>query len=270
MLSIGEMAEMTGLSIKALRFYEKEGLLDPAYIDPFSRYRYYTPEQYHLCDIIKGARQIGFGIADIRKLLQERSTKTLSRFLEEGAGFLETRISELEARRESIQSLQTALAAAETAIRKSGVYFLDLPARKLMTAKLRETDSQEDLSFRYCQLLTRLENRGYANSFESGVILEPDDQGIVRPSWLYVAVLVPKGKSGKDLWTLPGGRFACTAVPINSPARQAAKINHWLKSKRIQPSFILQTELLTDPFLPVEYVEIQVPLEPVPIPGRDF
>lgn len=38
-MNIGEFAQLTGLSIKALRRYDEQGLLRPAVVDPWSRYR---------------------------------------------------------------------------------------------------------------------------------------------------------------------------------------------------------------------------------------
>ena len=41
MLKIGEFSKLSMLTIKALRFYEKEGLLIPARVDEHSGYRFY-------------------------------------------------------------------------------------------------------------------------------------------------------------------------------------------------------------------------------------
>lgn len=44
-MNIGEFAQLTGLSIKALRRYDEQGLLRPAVVDPWSRYRRYSAPQ---------------------------------------------------------------------------------------------------------------------------------------------------------------------------------------------------------------------------------
>lgn len=43
-LTISELAKTNSVSIKALRYYEKIGILKPAYINPHNGYRYYTPK----------------------------------------------------------------------------------------------------------------------------------------------------------------------------------------------------------------------------------
>ena len=41
--SIGEAAEILGISVQTLRYYDKIKLLEPAYINPNTGYRYYPP-----------------------------------------------------------------------------------------------------------------------------------------------------------------------------------------------------------------------------------
>lgn len=52
LLFIGELAKITGASVKSLRYYEQLGILLPAYIDPGTNYRYYAFNQIYLVDVI--------------------------------------------------------------------------------------------------------------------------------------------------------------------------------------------------------------------------
>lgn len=45
MLKIGEFSKLSHLTIKALRFYEKEGILVPASVDQWTGYRSYETSQ---------------------------------------------------------------------------------------------------------------------------------------------------------------------------------------------------------------------------------
>lgn len=69
MYKIGDFSKMSKTTIKTLRYYEKEGLLIPTFIDPNTSYRYYESSQ--LVDISKiiSLRQIGLSIKDIKKVL---------------------------------------------------------------------------------------------------------------------------------------------------------------------------------------------------------
>ena len=69
MYKIGDFSSMSKVTIKTLRYYEKEGLLKPAFIDQATGYRYYESSQ--LIDISKiiSLRQIGLSIKDIKNVL---------------------------------------------------------------------------------------------------------------------------------------------------------------------------------------------------------
>ncbi|WP_443771021.1 MerR family DNA-binding transcriptional regulator, partial [Anaerostipes sp.] len=48
LFQIGDVAKMFHISVGSLRHYEKEGLLQPEYIDPKSNYRYYSIRQFEV------------------------------------------------------------------------------------------------------------------------------------------------------------------------------------------------------------------------------
>ena len=81
MLKISEFSKLSHLTIKALRFYEKEGLLKPASVDEWSGYRYYETFQLGVAAKIKSYRQLDLSIdeikavfngADVKEILQEK------------------------------------------------------------------------------------------------------------------------------------------------------------------------------------------------------
>ncbi|MFC1706388.1 cytidylate kinase family protein [Planctomycetota bacterium] len=82
MLSIGDLAKATGLTIKTIRLYHEKGLLPPALIDPWTRYRYYDQQSIELARTIIQLRDLDFSLSDIREVLAHRETEVdLLRFL---------------------------------------------------------------------------------------------------------------------------------------------------------------------------------------------
>lgn len=68
MLKIGDFSKLSKATVKTLRYYEKEGLLAPAFVD-INGYRYYETAQ--LVDLAKivSLRQAGCSIAQIKQIL---------------------------------------------------------------------------------------------------------------------------------------------------------------------------------------------------------
>ena len=69
MLKIGEFSKLSMLTVKALRFYEKEGLLVPSRVDEWTGYRYYETNQLETAALIKALRQLDFSVAQIKAYL---------------------------------------------------------------------------------------------------------------------------------------------------------------------------------------------------------
>ena len=74
---IGLFAQMNHLTVKALRFYEEQGLLLPAHVDQDSGYRYYTMSQMAQVHQITALKQAGFSLENIRQLRAGADTKSL-------------------------------------------------------------------------------------------------------------------------------------------------------------------------------------------------
>jgi effector-binding domain-containing protein len=70
LIPIGRFAQITHLSVKALRIYAHEGLLQPMYVDPESGYRYYTLAQAALAARIRLLRLVDMPLEEIRAVLQ--------------------------------------------------------------------------------------------------------------------------------------------------------------------------------------------------------
>ncbi|GAA3201623.1 MerR family DNA-binding transcriptional regulator [Streptomyces virens] len=69
MRSIGETARDSGLSVSALRFYDRAGVLVPDRVDPVSGYRWYGPGQLDEARLLARLRRAGMPLADVRLVL---------------------------------------------------------------------------------------------------------------------------------------------------------------------------------------------------------
>ena len=93
MLRIGEFSKLSHLTIKALRFYEKEGILKPASVAIGSGYRFYETSQLEKAAKIRSYRDLGLSIDEIKTVLSGRDVKVL---LQEKKQELEYRLSIIE------------------------------------------------------------------------------------------------------------------------------------------------------------------------------
>lgn len=69
-VSIGTFARATRLTVKALRHYHDVGVLEPAWIDPTTRYRYYRWEQLADAICVSTLRDLGVPLERVRQHLR--------------------------------------------------------------------------------------------------------------------------------------------------------------------------------------------------------
>ncbi|GHJ06348.1 hypothetical protein TPA0907_07150 [Micromonospora humidisoli] len=72
LLSIGELARASGLTVSALRFYDRCGVLTPTLVDPVNGYRWYTAAQVKPARLVAGLRRVGMPLAGITAALRLR------------------------------------------------------------------------------------------------------------------------------------------------------------------------------------------------------
>ena len=69
LLSIGDFSRATHLSVKTLRYYHQEGVLEPTEIDEGSGYRRYSVEQIPTAQVIHRFRDLGMPVEDVRRVI---------------------------------------------------------------------------------------------------------------------------------------------------------------------------------------------------------
>jgi DNA-binding transcriptional MerR regulator len=116
-VQIGKLARDTGLSVDAIRFYEKEGLLRKP---PRSQggFRLYTARDVEHLHFIRCAQELGFSLAEVRELLliQDKNTHACTQVRD----FIRQKLSSVRQKRNDLKrlehSLKTALGECEKAL----------------------------------------------------------------------------------------------------------------------------------------------------------
>ena len=81
LFQIGDVAKMFHLSVGTLRHYEKQGLLQPEYIDPETGYRYYSTRQFESLNTIRYLRVLDTPLDQIAEFLKNRDINHIQELL---------------------------------------------------------------------------------------------------------------------------------------------------------------------------------------------
>ncbi|WP_155370726.1 MerR family transcriptional regulator [Catellatospora vulcania] len=122
-LTIGEFATLTHLSVRTLRRYHEAGLLEPARVDPFTGYRYYSADQIPPAQVIHRLRELDVPLAEVRSIL---ATDDPQRRADLITGHLRRLEAELDRTRAAVVSLRQLLRPDPAELR---VELRSVPAR---------------------------------------------------------------------------------------------------------------------------------------------
>lgn len=94
LLTITELAKLRRITSETLRYYDRIGLVKPDYVDPETRYRYYSIRQYERLGTIKELRQLDMSVEDITAYFANRSLSNSVELLTQRQEHLQQEIRE--------------------------------------------------------------------------------------------------------------------------------------------------------------------------------
>ena len=95
-LTIGQVSQIKNVGIKSLRYYEKIGVLIPAYINPETNYRYYSLDQLMVLDTILLCIELGIPLKNMNNYTNAAGEFQIKLLLEDGKAIASHKIKRLE------------------------------------------------------------------------------------------------------------------------------------------------------------------------------
>ncbi|WP_165793900.1 MerR family transcriptional regulator [Hyphococcus luteus] len=209
LIQIGDFARLGGVTVKALRFYDEQGLLRPAYVDPQTGYRYYSVNQAAQLARITNLRLVDFSIAEITQILAQEAPDDLACSLETKKQALHEAAAALERKTRLIDILMQAAQRAE-----------NTPAPSFKLAP-----TEDLLVYAYEKQVAHL-GAPVTEMFENAEIMVAPFRAPVSPLLIFrsaptqkrnlnVEVCIPvtdEARTLEGVKTLPGAALACSLV----------------------------------------------------------
>jgi DNA-binding transcriptional MerR regulator len=136
LVPIGDFSRMTHLSVKALRFYHDQGLLEPTRIDPATGYRFYDPRQVPVAQVIRRFRDLDMPLDQVKAVLKAPDLETRTKEIIAHLTAMEQKLAEMQM---SVASLRALLEGPPV---RPAVEFRSIPATPALA--VRGTVSAEE------------------------------------------------------------------------------------------------------------------------------
>jgi len=239
LLSIGEISRFTGASIKSLRYYEKIKILEPAFVDPCSSYRYYSFDQVYLIYVIMFCIEMDIPLKELTSYIDKNETIDYSALLTYGKTIAEKKLRTLKRGLRFIEDAGQAIALTEKYHNGQQIYTREIPEKLFCVMPYGQSFEEADL-YEVSKPFLELEYSGDDSYelLEYGYICEHSPQGIQR----YVFMELPGHKEQGTTMRIPAGTYFCRQSE-ESHIEQAPRIfNEHLNAA--DSFLVIETEIL--------------------------
>ena len=206
--TIGETAKIHHISKQTLIFYDKKGLLKPAYVDKNNGYRYYSLEEFAALDVILFLKFLGLPLEKIKKYLTDRNVEKSIAVLEKQKQAVEKNMAKLKAVQAKIDSSLSVYEDYKDWSDKRGPFIKKRKAQHALCLAIEPpyADEQVDLSLK--QLVLFVEQEDYLADYSMGSIIKQED--LLRGSYKYTSnfIIINKAVSNENYVKLPAGNYA--------------------------------------------------------------
>lgn len=214
--SIGEVAKVSNITIKALRHYDKIGLFKPAYVDPKTHYRYYRDSQLYRLDIIKSLISIGTSLSEIKEI-QETDNLDYVAFLKKQEELVSEKIVSLRETQHFIREIREELQRQENQNPFGEVIVSEREEQHIIQTRVKDIGPTNILNPSYSNLkkVTKedFRNNGYGSVIPFSEYEQVED---ISYSFLYTPVPLRKQIStlsdDAEQAIIPKGTYASIKV----------------------------------------------------------
>lgn len=172
LLSIGIFSKLTGVHIKSLRYYDEIGILAPAYVDPDTRYRYYSFSQIHVVDAIQLCIELDIPLKQFPEYIDpEQKQVHYARLLAKGTELAQEKIRSIQERLDFLQEIQAELLRNQALQRDSRRKTYRLPRKTCFTLPYTGAQNTVDYYKSISQLFHRIKHEGLKPKYDYGLLL---------------------------------------------------------------------------------------------------
>lgn len=212
--TIGEFAKLRSIDINSLRYYEKLGILIPVYIEPKTKYRYYSAEQLAELDVILLCINLGIPLKQLKNYIDESGTFHNRALVEEGKRLAEEKIRELQSGLRRIEHTLNCLEETEKYENRQGIYTRFFRKRIMIAAPLgcgHPSIKAVERTFADLHTYARLANLNPVMPI--GILLKYTENGVQKYAcW----ELAEKNATDEKIIVLPEANYHCIQIERKS------------------------------------------------------
>lgn len=211
--TISEFAKLRDININSLRYYEKIGVLKPAYTDSNTAYRYYTPDQLSVLDMILLCISLDIPLKQLSEYKDENSYLLNDKLYETGKEVAKNKIKQIQTELDKIEYTLRYLEVNKQYVNTHELYTRPIIERTFVTmdynGDLKDIRSIEQTS---AKLYSYAQKNNLSPVFPAGLII--NFQNGKLGSKVFFEIVRRDISSKENIIKLPAGDFLCKQISL--------------------------------------------------------
>ncbi|MDO4165948.1 MAG: MerR family transcriptional regulator [Eubacteriales bacterium] len=241
--TISEFAKLRDININSLRYYEKIGVLTPAYTDPQTGYRYYTPDQLPVLDVILLCISLDIPLKQLSEFQEENKYILNDKLYETGKEVAKNKIRKIQDELDKIEYTLRYLEVNKQYLNATGLYTRPIIDRTLTTmdytGDLMDIKRIEQTS---AKLYTYAQKNNLSPVFPAGLIISFRD-GKMENKVFFEIVRKDLTDAGNTV-KISAGNFLCKQINL-TPETDLVEVIHAAYKQESNMEIIVSNMLLS-------------------------
>lgn len=210
--TISEFGKLRNVNINSLRYYEKIGILKPDHVDAETGYRYYSPDQLPILDVILLWLDFGMPLKELKSYISDDNFINNSQLFEIGKQIAQERLRRAQMELNKIEYTQRFLQSNQRFSEAKGEYQREIPERTLVTMKYSGalTDIRK-IEMTSAGLYSYAQEKQLSPVFPAGLLIQKEHDKLQTRVFLEI---MDKNTEDPYAMTLPAGTFRCRKIEM--------------------------------------------------------
>lgn len=210
--TISEFAKLRNININSLRYYEKIGVLKPCYVDENNGYRYYSPDQVSILDVILLCINFGMPLKELANYINSDNIIDNKELFETAKKIAQERISDFQMELSKIEYTLQYISNNQQYSAEDGFYRRSIPKRTIITknysgslSDIRKIEIESGKLYNYAQ------SKKYFPIFPAGLFIKQNNEILHTKIFFEIA---KKDVEDKSAMIIPAGDFECCQIDL--------------------------------------------------------
>ncbi len=190
---------------------------------------------------------MGISPIEIKAVFRKKDTREAVKFLELQKEKAARKIDELRKAVGSMDGAQNIISSSLSSVSHKDVYRRQIMQRSIVTLAFNDITSSEEAVIEFSKFDGILEEHHLINAYETGILFKYTGKDF-SPALIFNTVNIDENSDSSITSTLPAGEYICVCYNKENASEQTLKISKYCEKNGLEPTLLLQVELLNDIF----------------------